>query len=229
MMQKGQSGSPVRADAPENGRLIEAVVKWFNLAKGFGFVTPTDGTPDAFLPMAIVRRAGLHDLEPGAYLRCTVGPGAKGPLVYAIHAVAQPTSAVRPAAPRQVPRPPAAPVVPPPNDLAPVVPPPNDLAPVVPQSNHPAPTRVMPRPSRPIPPPLELGDYIGKTVEATVKWYEDGKGFGFAALDGGRQDVFIHMTALRRSGVSRIVEGQRVRVSVIEGRKGLEAEYIDLI
>ncbi|HVX76807.1 MAG TPA: cold shock domain-containing protein, partial [Bradyrhizobium sp.] len=49
-------------DAPP-GRRIEAKVKWFNASKGFGFVTMTDGTPDAFLPMAILRRAGYEDVR----------------------------------------------------------------------------------------------------------------------------------------------------------------------
>src|ERR1700683_2255998 len=60
---------------------IEAKVKWFNASKGFGFVTMTDGSPDAFLPMAILRRAGYEDVSEGASITCEVGAGAKGPLV----------------------------------------------------------------------------------------------------------------------------------------------------
>ncbi|MEI9982542.1 MAG: cold shock domain-containing protein [Aliidongia sp.] len=45
-------------EASPAGRRVEAKVKWFNATKGFGFVTPDDGTQDAFLPMAILRRAG---------------------------------------------------------------------------------------------------------------------------------------------------------------------------
>ena len=67
-------------DAPPLRR-IEAKVKWFNASKGFGFVTMTDGSPDAFLPMAILRRAGYEDVREGASITCEVGAGAKGPLV----------------------------------------------------------------------------------------------------------------------------------------------------
>src|SRR6185437_7009926 len=70
-----------RSDEPQTGRRVEAKVKWFNAAKGFGFVTMSDGSPDAFLPMAILRRAGYDDVREGASITCEVGAGAKGPLV----------------------------------------------------------------------------------------------------------------------------------------------------
>src|SRR6202044_3297984 len=62
----------------------EARVKWFNAAKGFGFVTMTDGSPEAFLPMAILRRAGVADVAEGASITCEIGAGAKGPLVVSV-------------------------------------------------------------------------------------------------------------------------------------------------
>src|ERR1700761_7829193 len=70
-----------RNDEPQTGRRVEAKVKWFNAAKGFGFVTLPDGSPDAFLPMAILRRAGYDDVREGASITCEIGAGAKGPLV----------------------------------------------------------------------------------------------------------------------------------------------------
>src|ERR1700749_889739 len=72
------------ADVPEGAppaQRVEAKVKWFNAAKGFGFVTMSDGSPDAFLPMAILRRAGYDDVREGASITCEVGAWAKGPLV----------------------------------------------------------------------------------------------------------------------------------------------------
>src|SRR5665213_2918530 len=70
-----------RNEEPQSGRRVETKVKWFNAAKGFGFVTLTDGSPDAFLPMAVLRRAGFDNVHEGASLICEIGPGAKGPLV----------------------------------------------------------------------------------------------------------------------------------------------------
>ncbi len=62
-----------------------------------------------------------------------------------------------------------------------------------------------------------------------MKWFEPEKGYGFISPDGGGKDVFIHITALRRSGVNALDAGQRVRVEVVDGKKGLEAERITLI
>src|SRR5579864_8233913 len=70
-------------DAPPT-QTVEAKVKWFNASKGFGFVTMADGSPDAFLPMAILRRAGYEDVQEGASITCEVGAGAKGPLVVSV-------------------------------------------------------------------------------------------------------------------------------------------------
>ena len=63
------------------GRRVDATVKWFNPSKGFGFVTMADGTQDAFLPMAILRRAGYDDVSEGSSISCEIGSGTKGPLV----------------------------------------------------------------------------------------------------------------------------------------------------
>ena len=71
-----------REDTPAvPGRRVDATVKWFNASKGFGFVTMSDGTQDAFLPMAILRRAGYDDVQEGSLISCEVSAGAKGPLV----------------------------------------------------------------------------------------------------------------------------------------------------
>ena len=73
-------------DAPA-GRIVEGTLKWFDAAKGFGFVSLPEGG-DAFLPAAALRRAGIAEPRDGAVLRCEVSRGAKGPLVVQVLAVA---------------------------------------------------------------------------------------------------------------------------------------------
>ena len=63
----------------------------------------------------------------------------------------------------------------------------------------------------------------------TVKWFNADRGYGFIAPNGGGKDVFVHISALDRSGVAALTEGQPVVVDVIEGRKGPEATRVRLI
>ncbi|HUN48728.1 MAG TPA: cold shock domain-containing protein [Stellaceae bacterium] len=177
-----------RNDEPQAGRRAEGKVKWFNATKGFGFVTFTDGSQDAFLPMAVLRRAGYEDVREGATITCEVGAGAKGPLVLSVVNIDTSTASAAPSGGGggggggggfggggMRPKGPAT------------------------------------------------------TLEGAVKWFEPDKGYGFISPDGGGKDIFIHVTALRRSGVQTLDPGQRVRVDVVDGRKGLEADRITLI
>lgn len=154
---------------------VEAKVKWFNASKGFGFVTMSDGSPDAFLPMAILRRAGYEDVREGSSITCEVGAGAKGPLVTTVISIDASTAVA---------------------------------------AGFGSDRR---------------GSRQASTVEGAVKWFEPDKGYGFISPDGGGKDVFIHITALRRSGIEGLAPGQRVRVEVVEGRKGFEADSITLV
>jgi cold shock protein len=70
----------------------------------------------------------------------------------------------------------------------------------------------------------------GTSVEetGTVKWFNVEKGFGFIARDSGGKDVFVHISALERSGLTALNEGERVIFDVTEGRKGPEAARVRL-
>jgi CspA family cold shock protein len=61
-----------------------------------------------------------------------------------------------------------------------------------------------------------------------VKWYNVAKAFGFIVRDGGGKDVFVHVSALQRAGITGLSEGQRVFVGVAEGQKGPEATSIEV-
>jgi CspA family cold shock protein len=63
---------------------VRTRLKWFNAAKGFGFVSPVDGEADAFLHVSVLHRAGLQELGDEAELVCEIGQGPKGPQVMRI-------------------------------------------------------------------------------------------------------------------------------------------------
>lgn len=65
-------------------------------------------------------------------------------------------------------------------------------------------------------------------AQGAVKWFNAEKGFGFIAVDGEPKDLFVHVSVLERAGISRLDQGQTVRVAVVDGRKGREAGAIEL-
>ncbi len=72
--------SPATAVVPV-GEFEMALVKWFNRARGYGFVTRGEGTPDIFVHMETLRRFGVRDLIPGQQVRVRFGEGPKGLMV----------------------------------------------------------------------------------------------------------------------------------------------------
>ncbi|UWQ15455.1 cold-shock protein [Aliiroseovarius sp. M344] len=61
----------------------------------------------------------------------------------------------------------------------------------------------------------------------TVKWFNTTKGFGFIAPDGGGNDVFVHISAVERSGLTGLADNQKVRFDLQEGRDG-RSSAVDL-
>ncbi len=56
----------------------------------------------------------------------------------------------------------------------------------------------------------------------TVKWFNPVKGFGFIKPESGSRDVFVHISAVERSGLGTLVEGQRLSYDIVKER-GKEA------
>jgi cold shock protein len=173
---------------------VRTTVKWYNSSKGFGFVTPDDGSADVFLHVSVVEQAGLQGLDEGAILVCDLADGQKGAQVSTIHSVEAGS------APAQ-------------------------------RGNRPTTGSRYPRQSV-----SGYDDYgygskpsSGRTVEGTVKWFNPDKGFGFIAPDQGGKDVFVHISAVERAGLSTLRDNQRVRFIEKAGQKGTEADGIEVI
>jgi len=158
---------------------VEAIVKWFNAEKGFGFVDVVGGS-EAFIHIRQLEAAGHRSVTEGVRVKVRVVQGQKGPEVVDVIEVLSGTEAVESSAVR----------------------------------------------SRATP-----SQVTGRVAESlgTVKLYKAEKGFGFIGQDGGGKDVFVHATALARAGLSGLAEGQRVRMQIGQGQKGLEVQTIELL
>ena len=57
----------------------------------------------------------------------------------------------------------------------------------------------------------------------TVKWFNPTKGYGFIAPEGGSKDVFVHISAVERSGLTGLQDGAKISFEIETGRNGREA------
>jgi cold shock protein len=167
-----------KVSASNASEALEAIVKWFNAEKGFGFVAVVGGS-EAFMHIRQLEAAGHSSLPDGARLKVRIVQGQKGPEVIEVTEVDVNASRLGSSAERR------------------------------PASPSQARTQVV--------------------STGTVKVYKTDRGFGFIGLDGGGKDVFVHATTLARAGLSGLAEGQRVRMKIGQGQKGLEAQTIELL
>jgi len=68
-----------------------------------------------------------------------------------------------------------------------------------------------------------------ETLDGVVKWYDMTRGFGFILPSDGGKDIFVHATALRRSGLEELAPGHQVRMQVAQAARGREAVAIELL
>jgi CspA family cold shock protein len=65
-------------------------------------------------------------------------------------------------------------------------------------------------------------------AQGTVKWFNPDKGYGFIAVDGGK-DVFVHFSAIQADGYRSLEEGQRVEFEITQSDRGQQAERVVIV
>lgn len=170
---ENEGGTRLSGTAPTKG-----TVKWFNPAKGFGFVTLEDGQ-DAFCHASALVNLQSPSLLQGATITCEVQQGQRGLQVITVLSIDLSTAEAQPMRGAR-----------PPRERAPSGPP-------------------------------------GPMADGKVKFFNEQKGFGFVVPDDGSTDVYIHASALRRSGIPTLATEQRIRFSTRQGMKGIEVDRIE--
>lgn len=157
--------------------LISGLVKWYDPAKGYGFIVNGDGQSDILLHANVLRNFGRSSVADQSRISTWVQRTARG-----LQA----------------------------SEIVSIDPPESDGA----------------------PPIADLGKDVLQQIDdlplrpARVKWFDKGKGFGFANIFGHGDDVFIHVEVLRHSGFGDLIIGEAIGIRVIQGPRGLMAAQI---
>lgn len=160
--------------APE---VVRGRVKWFDPAKGFGFIVAEGAATDILLHANVLRNFGQGSVADGAGIAVRVQQTARGSQAVEVLEI-------------EAPQLPGAGV--------------GDEAATV------LPDEVLALPLEP----------------ARVKWFDKGKGFGFANVFGQGDDVFIHIEVLRGSGFADLAAGEAIALRVVDGKRGRMAAQV---
>lgn len=161
--------------------MATGTVKFFNSAKGFGFISPDDGGADVFVHISAVERSGLAGLNDGDLVTFELEQDRRSGKMAATDLQVTGSAGPQAAARR--------------------------------------PQRSFDRPAR----SFERDSYGGGASmgsgEGVVKWFNPVKGFGFIQPSSGGGDVFVHISAVERAGLTGLNEGQRVSFELTQDRR----------
>ncbi len=160
------------ADEDRDLQMLQGRVKWFDPAKGFGFIVAEGAGSDILLHANVLRNFGQGSVADGAGISVRVQMTPRGAQAVEVVAIEPP---------------------------------------------EPVQGEVAQLPDEVLALPLE---------PARVKWFDKGKGFGFANVFGMSDDVFIHIEVLRASGFADLVAGEAVGLRITEGKRGRMAVQV---
>lgn len=159
-------------------QVVQGRVKWFDPAKGFGFIVSESTSADILLHANVLRNFGQSSVADGAGIIVRIQATQRG-----VQAV----------------------------EVLKIEPPEGSMVMLGEEAGL-----VTPEVLRDL--PLE---------PARVKWFDKGKGFGFANVFGRPEDVFIHVEVLRVSGFADLASGEAVALRIIEGKRGRMAVQVN--
>ncbi len=179
--------------------MARGTVKWFNGAKGFGFIQPDDGGSDVFVHVSAVEQAGLHGLNDGDQVNYELEQDRRSGKLSAGQLVVTGSG-------------------PPPSG--------GGRGPGGGGGGFDRPQRSFDRPPRSFDGPRAGGGGGGGASRdpagpgsGVVKWFNGTKGFGFIQPNDGGGDVFVHISAVEQAGLRGLNEGQAVSYDLEQDRR----------
>ena len=201
------------ADEREETQNVSGIVKWFDPAKGFGFIVSEETGDDVLLHANVLRNFGQSSIADNARITFLGQNTDRGMQAVEIVTVEAPQMSSAPLA-----------------DFEEVDFQELKLLPLLPsrvkwfdKGKGFGFANVFGKPDD-VFVHIEIASAV--MVPARVKWFDKGKGFGFANAFGDSADIFVHIEVLRRSGLADLIAGEAVSLRIMDGKRGKMAAEV---